>query len=266
MREKNVSNALAKHVPYLRRCARAMTGGQATGDAYAVKTLETILADTSVLNGASSAKVALFRVFHDNWANSGSVEVPKPAGLEGKAQERLSSLTKGSREALILTTLEQFSDSETAEIMRLQPEDVTQLLETAVSEMQAAVAGRVLVIEDEMIIAMDISSIVTEMGHDVVGNARTRNDAVALAKSNRPDLVLADIQLADNSSGIDAIKDILEQQPDTPIIFITAFPERFLTGKGMEPAFLITKPYSEDQVKSAVSQAMFFSSTATLTN
>jgi hypothetical protein len=48
------------------------------------------------------------------------------------------------------------------------------------------------------------------------------------------------------------------------VIFVTAFPERLLTGKRPEPAFLITKPYVEDQVRSAVSQAMFFASTETL--
>ena len=51
---------------------------------------------------------------------------------------------------------------------------------------------------------------------------------------------------------------------DVPVIFITAFPERLLTGNKPEPAFLIAKPYTEEQVRSAVAQAMFFSSTETL--
>jgi CheY-like chemotaxis protein len=102
------------------------------------------------------------------------------------------------------------------------------------------------------------------MGHAVTGIARTRTEAVALAASNRPDLILADIQLADNSSGIDAVNDILAQFDDIPVVFVTAFPERLLTGKRAEPTFLITKPFSDDQVTSAVSQAMFFASTETL--
>jgi CheY-like chemotaxis protein len=130
--------------------------------------------------------------------------------------------------------------------------------------MEESVAGRVMVIEDEAIIAMDISAIVREMGHRVTGVARTRNEAVRLAIETTPDLILADIQLADNSSGIDAVNDILREFQDLPVIFITAFPERLLTGTRPEPAFLITKPYSEEQVRSAVSQAMFFASTETL--
>ncbi|MBC7134359.1 MAG: response regulator, partial [Oceanibaculum nanhaiense] len=114
------------------------------------------------------------------------------------------------------------------------------------------------------IIAMDIQSIVQSMGHRVTGIARTREQAVALGRKERPNLVLADIQLADNSSGIDAVNDILAEMGDIPVIFITAFPERLLTGERPEPAFLISKPYLEEQVRSAVSQAMFFASTETL--
>ena len=130
--------------------------------------------------------------------------------------------------------------------------------------MSSAIAGRVLIIEDEAIIAMDLETIVAEMGHTVVGNARTQDEALRMVTEHKPDLVLTDIQLADNSSGIEAAREILAKQPDLPVIFITAFPERLLTGSRPEPAFLISKPYSEMQVRSAVSQAMFFSSTETL--
>jgi CheY-like chemotaxis protein len=148
--------------------------------------------------------------------------------------------------------------------MQIDSDEVVGLIDTAVREMEASVSGRVMIIEDEAIIAMDIAAIVREMGHQVTGIASTRTEAVALAARERPDLILADIQLADKSSGIDAVNDILAQFDELPVIFITAFPERLLTGERPEPAFLITKPYSEDQVRSAVSQAMFFASTETL--
>jgi CheY-like chemotaxis protein len=111
---------------------------------------------------------------------------------------------------------------------------------------------------------MDIVAIVEGMGHRVIDNARTRAEAVRMAAAERPDLILADIQLADNSSGVEAVNDILARFGSIPVIFITAFPERLLTGERPEPAFLINKPYTEEQVRSAVSQAMFFSSTETL--
>ena len=73
--------------------------------------------------------------------------------------------------------------------------------------------------------------------------------------------MLADIQLADGSSGIDAVKDILEQI-SVPVIFITAFPERLLTGERPEPTFLITKPFQPNAIRAAISQALFFSTEA----
>ena len=105
---------------------------------------------------------------------------------------------------------------------------------------------------------------VADQGHRITGIARTRSEAVKLGSADKPDLILADIHLADSSSGIDAVNDLLAQFGDMPVIFITAYPERLLTGERPEPAFLITKPYTEDQIRAAVGQAMFFSSTETL--
>ena len=85
-----------------------------------------------------------------------------------------------------------------------------------------------------------------------------------MAAREKPDLILSDIQLADGSSGIDAVNDIMQAAAKTPVIFITAFPERLLTGDRPEPAFVITKPYSQEQVQSAVSQAMFFRSSSVI--
>jgi CheY-like chemotaxis protein len=108
-----------------------------------------------------------------------------------------------------------------------------------------------------------LSDLVTGAGHDVCAVEATASSAVAAAKRERPDLVLADIQLADGSSGIDAVKEILASF-EVPVIFITAFPDRLLTGERPEPTFLITKPYSPDMVRAAVSQALFFESTGSL--
>ena len=115
----------------------------------------------------------------------------------------------------------------------------------------------VLIIEDEAIISADIQSLVKELGHRVTGTATTHDEAVDAVARHRPGLVLADIQLADGSSGIDAVKDILKDI-DVPVIFITAFPERLLTGERPEPTFLITNPFQPETVKAAISQALFF--------
>src|SRR5690606_23172641 len=171
--------------------------------------------------------------------------------------DRLMRLGPASRQALLLTAMEGFSNKETARVLDIDEDSVEQLVADAQSEIEAELATDVLIIEDEPVIAMDIESMVRELGHTVTGIAATRDEAVALARDKAPGLVLADIQLADGSSGIDAVKSILGSY-DVPVIFITAYPERLLTGERPEPAFLITKPFLPQTVKAAIGQALFF--------
>lgn len=262
---QDFSTAVGAALPFLRRYARALTGDQTTGDQYAAATLEAILEDRTIAEASSSVKIGMFRVFHTLWNSSGAPIKESEVGIRKTAQQRLAALTPNSREALLLNTVEEFNPGGVAEIMDIPQSEAEELISIARSEMEEALAGRVMIIEDEAIIAMDLEDLVANSGHLVTGVARTRTEAVALAAKDTPDLILADIQLADNSSGIDAVTDILAQQGERPVIFITAFPERLLTGERPEPAFLISKPYTEEQVRSAVSQAMFFASTETLT-
>lgn len=263
--QQDITTAIGTYLPYLRRYARALTGTQSSGDAYAAATLEAILEDRSIFDTEISPKSALFKTLHMIWS---STDTSNPGealvGIEGAAQRHLAKLTANTREALLLHTIEEFSHAEIADIMLIDESEVVHLIDVAHREMADSVAGRILIIEDEAIIAMDLESLVSDMGHKVTGIARTHSGAVTLGQAERPDLILADIQLADNSSGIDAVNELLGEFGDMPVIFITAFPERLLTGDKPEPAFLIAKPYTEDQVRSAVAQAMFFSSTETL--
>ncbi|MGP6087389.1 response regulator [Antarctobacter jejuensis] len=261
----DMTTAIGTNLPYLRRYARALTGQQDSGDRYAAATLEAILADPGQYDSALTGKVALFRVFHAIWSSSGMpVEITGETGLAARAQKHLARLTENTREALLLHTIEEFSIEEVAQIMQVDTAEASQYVDTAFLEMRDAISGKIMIIEDEAVIAMDLESIVMDMGHRVTGVARTETAALDLASKEAPDLILSDIQLADNSSGIDAVNQILARDGDRPVIFITAFPERLLTGEGPEPAFLISKPYTEDQVRSAVSQALFFASTETL--
>lgn len=258
--DKPLSRVVADLLPYLRRYARALTGSQQTGDRYAATTLEAFLTDRSIFETASSNKVALFGAFHRIWSSLGAPVQDDETGLGAQAQLHLSRLTENTREALLLNTIEDFTIAEVAEIMDIEESEATELLRIAEQEIEKSVSGNILVIEDEAIIALHIKKIVTELGHEVTGVARKHKEAVKLAGTKRPDLILSDIQLADGSSGVDAVNEILADAGDIPVIFITAFPERLLTGDRPEPAFLISKPYTEDQVRSAVSQAMFFAS------
>jgi CheY-like chemotaxis protein len=251
---------LAPHLPYVRRYARALTGDQATGDNYVRVALEALAAGERQLSPEMTPRVALYQVFHAIWSSTGA-QLEDGSGLDARAKDdasgRLMRIAPKSRQAFLLTALEGFTPSEAAQILSADVHDVERLIGSAQAEIDAELATDVLIIEDEAIISADIESLVRELGHNVTATATTHDEAVEAVTHHRPGLVLADIQLADGSSGIDAVKDILKQF-DVPVIFITAFPERLLTGERPEPTFLITKPFQPETVKAAISQALFF--------
>ena len=199
------SDYIAAELPYLRRYARALTGSQSRGDKYTVATLEAILRDRSDFENEHSIKVNLFRCFHAIWITSGQLFVDPDDELRSRAHGLMSKLTANSREALLLRTIEEFNVDEIAAIMDTPADEVRRLIGAANEELAESVKGRVMIIEDEPIIAADITDIVTSLGHHVTGVARTHSEAVALGKEHEADLILADIQLADNSSGIEAM-------------------------------------------------------------
>ena len=246
---------LGPHLPYLRRYARALTGTQKSGDSYVKAALQALASGTHDLDELPP-RVALYKLFQAIWGATGAkLETPPESG--DTVSQRVMRIPPRHRQAFLLTALEGFTIDEAAQILDDNAENVRQLIARAQRDIEAELATEVLIIEDEPVIAADIEALVLDLGHRVSTVATTRTEAVAAVKQRRPGLVLADIQLADGSSGIDAVNDILKGN-DVPVIFITAFPERLLTGEKPEPAFLITKPFQPETVKAAIGQALFF--------
>ena len=252
---------LAPHLPYVRRYARALTGDQASGDAYVRVALEALAAGDRSLDASMTPRVALYHAFHAIWCSSGAqLEGPADTAADPRnepATLRILRIAPRSRQAFLLTALEGFTPAEAGQVLGANFEEVDRLIAEAQRDIDADLATEVLIIEDEPVIAADIEALVRELGHKVLDIAATRSEAVEAVRRHAPGLVLADIQLADGSSGIDAVKDILGEL-DLPVIFITAFPERLLTGERPEPTFLITKPFQPETVKAAIGQALFF--------
>tara|TARA_R110001606_G_scaffold282586_1_gene431188 strand:+ start:175 stop:969 length:795 start_codon:yes stop_codon:yes gene_type:complete len=247
----------APHLPLLRRYARALTGSQDSGDAYIRASLAALVEDPDQIDSAIDPRTALYRFFHVIWGGTGG-QLERDTDVSGAAADRrLQALAPIQRQAFLLTALEGFSVKDAAYILGVSVEEHGELVNAAHRDIEQDLKTRVLIIEDEPIIAADLENLVGDLGHEVTGNATTRSEAVDMAKANPPGLVLCDIQLADGSSGIDAAHDILALM-DVPIIFITAFPERLLTGERPEPTFLIPKPFQENTVKAAIGQALFF--------
>lgn len=257
----SISQAIAPHLPHLRRFARALTGSQRSGDAYVVETLEAIVADPDAFEAGDDVRSSLYSLFLKLWG-AVAVNNASDAGA-GSADEvgtsrRLEALSLRPRIALLLTALEGFSVDQAARTLECGSGDVKTFLDQANAEIAAQISTDVLIIEDEPLIALDLQNLVEELGHRVIDVARTHREALAAIRTEtQPGLILADIQLADGSSGLEAVNEILESF-EVPVIFITAYPERFLTGAPPEPAFLIAKPFSVDTLRAVISQVLFF--------
>ena len=227
----SLSARIAPHLPYLRRFSRATTGSQTSGDAYVAATLEALIADLSIFPEASSDRIALYKLFSALFSTA-SVTVPEPTSSipwEQRAATNLSSLAPRPRQAFLLVAVEGFSAAQAAEVLSVSDIEFTALLDEASVEISRQVATDIMIIEDEPLIAMDIEQLVESLGHKVVSVARTHSEAVSLFGKTNPKMILADIQLADGSSGIDAVNDILNAHP-IPVIFITAFPRTAADG------------------------------------
>jgi len=259
----SVSHDIVRLLPYLRRYARALTGSQATGDEYVRLCLEAILAEPARIKNAADLRVELFAVFHDAWDIVDSAIPEAEGGAEVTAINRqLAALPSIERQVLLLIALERFSTAETARILDLEEADVIRKLDLARQELRRQATTKVLIIEDEPVIAMDIAGIVESLGHEVIGVAGRQAEAVELARKHQPGLVLADVQLQDGDSGIVTVQEIM-QSMDAPVIFVTGFPERLLTGDRVEPAFIVTKPFDPETLKVAIVQALSFATPKT---
>lgn len=210
---------LLSALPQARRYARALLGAQATGDAVVGQALAMLPADLPPRLGLLAAVTAL--------------TPHSPAN---------SDLPPLARHLLLLTTVEELTPAEAALVTGLDEAEAARRVELARAAIKAAVVTRVLIIEDEPIIAMDLRMLLQECGHTVIGIAASEAEALRLAEEHDAGLIIADINLGRGGNGIEAVRSILTRM-EVPVIFVTAYPEDLLTATGIEPAFVMRKPF-----------------------
>jgi CheY-like chemotaxis protein len=254
-----LSEEIAKRLPYLRRYARALTGSQERGDRYIRLCLEVLVKEPHRISTEGDIRLQLYGLFHEIWqpiaARDAGPTVSDLAPTQKSVEARLSALDPRERQVLLLTSLEGFSIDAAAAILKISNDEARSLLARAWEDVNRQLTTTVLVIEDEPIIALDIAGIVRDLGHTVVGIAASQSEAITVARAKRPGLVLADIHLGDGGSGLNAVNEIL-RSIDVPVIFVTAYPERLLTGERPEPTYLVTKPFEPDTLKATIFQAL----------
>ncbi|RBM09189.1 response regulator [Novacetimonas cocois] len=229
---------LLRALPYARRYARALSGSQSRGDLLVAESLRELIA---VDDPALRPRLRLYQWISRHYTSS----APPHGG----------DLTVLDRQLLLLTALEELSLADAARVLGLDEATARATLERAYAGLKSCAQTNVLIIEDEPIIAMDIEELVHKCGHRIAGVAATEKEAVEIATRTRPGLILADINLGAGGDGMTAVSQILQQQ-NIPVIFVTAYPERLLTGERIEPAFVITKPFEPLTLAIATYQAV----------
>lgn len=245
--DQSMRALLGPQLPSLRRYARILTGSQAGGDHFVRAALEAIVEEKMKLDRAKPPKFLLFDIFHRFWNPHRETVQDNHRPVPG-----LHSI---GREALLLTAVEGFSIVEASQLLSLDESVVGNAVARAEAGISRLIQSDVLIIEDEPLVALHLERLVGDMGHRVSGSATTHAEAVEGARRSPPDLVLADIQLADGSSGLEAVTEILDMF-DVPVVFVTAYPERYLTGAKAEPTYLVSKPFDAKAIYATVGQAL----------
>ena len=238
--------ALIRALPYARRYARALTGTQVAAATRWWRMRCGRCVTRGMPGRRPAARASLYGAIGDAVrAADDRAAMPDSAGHVAAAAHAAAADGAGGAAA----------DRRRRRLPASIPAEAEHELRIARDGLRTGITARVLIIEDEPIIALDIQELVERCGHSVVGIAATEAEAVAIAGAERPGLVLADINLGAGGDGASAVARILRDLT-APVIFVTAYPERLLTGEAVEPAFIITKPFDPTTLAVATYQAV----------
>src|SRR5262245_63266560 len=195
---------IAPHLPNLRRFARLLTGSQKAGDLAVTRVLEAIVADPSLFPELPP-RIGLYQCFLNVFTTRLEDSVSQADEIGATAARSLAALPAQARHAFLLVSVEDFDRTEAAQILEVSGRRIEELLRQANSEIGKQIATDVLIIEDEPLIAGDLQRSQEDLDHRVPPVARPHPEAKGLAALHKPGMVLADIKLADGSSGLDAV-------------------------------------------------------------
>ena len=116
---------------------------------------------------------------------------------------------------------------------------------------------RILLVEDERIVALAMQRRLTRLGYDVVGSASRSEEAMTLARTLQPDLVLMDVHLRDGSDGIETARAIRTERP-VPVVFLTALSDGGTIARAAlaGAAGYVVKPYEDRELQTRIAAAL----------
>ncbi|WP_207481101.1 PhyR family response regulator anti-anti-sigma factor [Arenibaculum pallidiluteum] len=258
-----LADNLMAHLPFLRRYGRALAGSTEEGDALVTRAVEEAFdapeayrLDQPVV---PASRIPLYAAINRLFDERGGK--PPASAVLHPIEQALRRLPEEYRRIFVLVSLEELSFSQVAEVMAIAPERVREAMAGAQAAVREQLVATILIVEDDAIIAFDLSETVISMGHRVAGTAATQDEALAVAAAQNPTLALMDLRLAHGDSGI-ATAQALRERSSLPIIFVTAFAEE-LRQRGLDHLGpVIKKPFTREQIERAITQAVFTPRTA----
>jgi DNA-directed RNA polymerase specialized sigma24 family protein len=251
------SAGIIDQLPSLRRYASALIGAPARADDLVELCLERLLADQSRLS-EDRLRLTMFALFdaverqvREVFDTERSADAMASDGL----YKSLYRLPIDERKALLLTSVEGFSHAEAAIMLRIPSALVAQRALAARERLRRALSRKVLVIEDDALMAMSIAHIVQHMGHEVCGVAHSRRHALAQVHASQPTLILADVRLRDGDTGIATVREIVRRRP-VPVIFITGHAQDVIREQQLRPTLVIGKPFAPHTLEAAVRRVL----------
>lgn len=252
-----VSNEVAKRVlnimtrpplGVVRQFSRAVFADRLIGDELMRMTMTRVSIDPA---SSSSSVVDVMGAFLHSWRMALKERPSSPVLFSDAALiDALPEPPDDARLLLLMVDVMGLMPQQAAQVIGLS-EDPKSVLRRARHDLRIEKKATAVVVEDEPLIAADIRAILERLGVEVAGEASSAEEAVKVAAESRPDVILADYNLDGRDTGIDAVMRINETH-DCPVVFITGFPDRVLQGEEIEPDFVISKPYTPDNVRAAV--------------
>ena len=203
----------------------------------------------------SQERVRAFRHLLDEWHRVAAKSEPIQPFSDAALIASAGSPPSDTQAALLMSDVLNLALAEIEAILAPQEKSVMELILDGRSHLPTAAKGSVVIVEDELLIALDLKSIVEGLGASVTGLTGTAAEALQLVGEHRPSVVLVDYLLRDAETGIDLVEEIREVH-DCTTIFVTAFPETVLRGMEHEPDVVLSKPYTSDGIRAAVAQGL----------
>lgn len=244
---------LNEHLPYLRRYARALTGSIHDGDDLVMRCVEAAMLAPTRFGVPDRSRAALYALLHLLFDTNGE---GRPSSSPHPIERALATLPEPERRLYLLTTLERLTMAEAARVMVMPPEKAIEAVRRARDALRERMTARVLVVEDNPVIALDLQTVVADMGHEVCGTAAGEKQALALAEETKPTLALMDIRLAAGDDGI-AVARQMRERLGLKVIFVTAFASELERQRLEHLGTVVQKPFSAQDIRDAISRMVF---------